>query len=168
MHALYLASVWLHVLAATAWIGGILFIAFVVVPWLRTRDRAQAAAFFSETGPRFRTLGWTCFAIVLVTGTYNLWVRGVRLSHLVDPAWHATGFGAAVMAKLAVFGVVLAVSAWHDFFLGPRAAAAVAADPTSPEAERMRKMASWIGRVNGLLALLLVALAVVIVRGWPF
>jgi hypothetical protein len=62
---------------------------------------------------------------------------------------------------------VLLVSAVHDFSLGPRATVAIAKDPTSAEAERFRRRASVLGRLNALLALALVALGVILVRGWP-
>lgn len=168
MHALYVVSVWLHILAAVTWIGGMFFLVLVVVPWLRRGDRAKAAAFLRETGVRFRDVGWTCFAILLVTGTFNLWVRGVRWPDLIDPVWLSSPFGSAVAWKIAAFTAVVAVSAWHDFRLGPKAALAVERDPHGAEAERLRRLASKVGRLNVLLALALVAFAVIIVRGWPF
>ena len=167
MHALWVISVWLHILAAVTWIGGMFFLVLVVVPWLRRGDRAKAAAFLRDTGLSFRNVGWTCFAILLVTGTFNLWVRGVRLGDLIDPAWLSTPFGSAVAWKLGAFAAVLAVSAWHDFWLGPRATVVGERDPHGPEAEKLRRLASKVGRLNVLLALALVAFAVIIVRGWP-
>lgn len=167
MHALYLVSVWLHILAATLWIGGMFFLVLVVVPYLRKGDRAKAAALMRDTGGRFRDIGWMCFVTVLLTGTFNLWMRGVRMSSFADPAWRASVFGKAVELKLAVFTVVLLMSAAHDFVLGPKATRAIVADPRSKEAESLRRTASIMGRVNAVLALLLVAIGVVIVRGWP-
>ena len=168
MYGLYIVSVWLHILAAATWIGGMLFVVVVVVPWLRRGDRAQAATFLRETGTRFRNLGWICFAILLVTGVFNLHIRGVHPRDLLSAQWRASPFGRAVALKLLAFAAVLAVSAVHDFVLGPRAALAVERDPRSPEAERLRRWAGRLGRVNALLALVLVALAVFIVRGWPW
>lgn len=167
MHALYILSVWLHVLAAITWVGGMFFVVLVVVPWLRRGGRAHASVFLRETGVRFRTVGWTSFVIVLLTGTFNLWVRGVRLSDFAQVAWRSSPFGRAVLVKLGVFALVLLVSAVHDFSLGPRATVAIAKDPTSAEAERFRRRASVLGRLNALLALALVALGVILVRGWP-
>ena len=100
MHTLYLLSVWFHILAATAWLGGMLFLVLVVVPWLRRGESAMAGAFLRETGQRFRTVGWTCFAVLLATGTFNLWYRGVRLADFAQPAWRASHFGTAVQLKL--------------------------------------------------------------------
>jgi uncharacterized membrane protein len=168
VHALYYVSVVLHVLAAITWIGGMFFLMLVVVPWLRGRDRASAALFLRETGMRFRTVGWACFAVLLVTGTFNLWARGVRFSSFVDGAFLRSPFGAAVTLKLATFALVLVVSGVHDFVLGPRATTLLHDDPGSVQAERFRKQASRLGRLNAVLALLIVLFAVAMVRGWPF
>lgn len=168
MPALYLLSVWIHILAAMTWIGGMFFLVLVVVPWLRAGDRANAGAFLRETGQRFRSVGWVCFAILLVTGTFNLYVRGVRLGDFTRAAWLASPFGKSVLLKLGLFALVLLVSAVHDFSVGPRASVAIQDDPKSPEAERLRRQASLMGRGNALLALALVAVAVTLVRGWPW
>jgi uncharacterized membrane protein len=167
MRWLYMLSVYIHILAAIVWIGGMAFLMLIVVPYLRSGDRATAARVMSATGRRFRSVGWVCFGLVLVTGSFNLWSRGVRLSSFGDRAWLATPFAHAVLMKLGVFGLVLSVSAVHDFWLGPRATALLERAPGAPAAARMRRTASLIGRVNALLALLLIALGEIIVRGWP-
>jgi putative copper resistance protein D len=168
MHILYLISVWLHILAATVWIGGMAFLVLVVVPWLRRGNRVNAGTFLRETGERFRNVGWTCFGIVLVTGTFNLWIRGVRLSDFARTAWLSSPFGQTVLLKLGTFALVLLVSTAHDFSVGPRASLAIARDPVSPEAQALRRRASLLGRVNVVLALLLVAAGVMLVRGVPW
>lgn len=167
MRTLYFVSVWLHVLAATIWIGGMFLLVLVVVPWLRRGGRAAAGTFLRETGVRFRTVGWACFLVLAVTGTFNLWIRGVRPGHFLDAGWLDSPFGRTVTLKLGVFAIVLAASVVHDFVVGPRAAKALERDAGSPEAARLRRMASLLGRANALLALALLAIAVALVRGWP-
>jgi uncharacterized membrane protein len=168
MFTLYLLSVWLHVMAATIWIGGLFFLMLVVVPWLRSGSSAEPARLLRETAGRFRTVAWACFAVLLVTGTFNLWMRGVRPDNLLNADWLTSPFGSVVVAKLVVFLVLVALSARHDFVVGPKAAEAIQRDPQSPETARLRREASLHGRVNALLALLLVAIAVMIVRGRPW
>jgi uncharacterized membrane protein len=167
LHNVYLLSVWLHILAAVTWIGGMFFLVLVVVPSLRKGDRAVATKLLGESGKRFRTVGWTCFAVVLVTGTFNLWARGVRLHDFVDRMWLSSPFGKAVVFKLSIFAVVLVLSAVHDFSIGPRAVTELERDPQSNVAAALRRRASVMGRINALLALALVAMGVIIVRGWP-
>lgn len=168
MRALYLLSVWIHILAATVWIGGMLFLVLVVVPWLRKGKRPDAAVFLRETGTRFRNVGWICFALLAVTGTFNLWMRGVRLSDFGRTEWLLSPFGRTVLVKLGAFLAVLLVSAVHDFVVGPRATAAIAADPRSSDAQIERRRASVLGRMNVLLALVLVGAGVMLVRGVPW
>ena len=167
MRTLYLIAVWLHILSATIWIGGMAFLVLVVVPWLRKGDRAIGGAFVRETGEQFRTVGWTCFAILLTTGTFSLWVRGVRLGDFLRLEWLTSPFGKSVVLKLALFTTVLVVSAVHDFWVGPRASLAIEQNPGSALAAASRRRASLLGRANVVLALLLVAVAVTLVRGWP-
>ncbi len=168
MHALYVLSVWLHILAATLWIGGMGFLVLVVVPWLRSDGRQIAGLLLRKTGPRFRTVGWTCFGVLVVTGIFNLWVRGVRLANFCDPSWLSSPFGRAVVAKLAVFILVVLVSAHHDFVVGPKATEAIESDPSSPATTRLRAQAQRAGRLNALFALVLVGIAVILVRGSPW
>lgn len=165
VRTLYLVSVWLHILAATIWVGGMGFLVLVVVPWLRRGGRDVAATVLRETGSRFRTVGWTCFAVLTATGTFNAWIRGVRPRDFVDPAWLTSSFGRSLTLKLSIFALVLAISVVHDFVVGPRATVAIERDPRSAEAARLRRAASLLGRANALLALALLALAVALVRG---
>jgi putative copper export protein len=168
VRAFYLLSVWLHILAATIWIGGMAFLVLVVVPWLRRGNAGNAAAMLRDTGMRFRDVGWVCFGILLLTGSFNLWARGVRVSDFFSVEWRSSPFGKAVLLKLALFVVVLVLSAFHDFFVGPRATQAIERDPSSPEARAWRRSASRLGRTNALFALLLLAVAVTLVRGVPW
>ncbi|MBX6378285.1 MAG: DUF4149 domain-containing protein, partial [Clostridia bacterium] len=74
-------------------------------------------------------------------------------------------FGRALVLKLALVVVILALSTVHDFAVGPRATAAARADPASAAAVRLRRLASRLGRLNLLLALAVAALAAALVRG---
>jgi putative copper resistance protein D len=169
MHAFYLLAVWLHILAAITWIGGMFFLVLVVVPWLRSGGGGvDAAKFLRETGRRFRNISWVCFAIVFTTGTFALWMRGVRFGSFVSPDWLASSFGKIFLLKLTLFATVIAVSLVHDMVVGPRATTAIAADPRSAATANLRRRASHLARFNVLLALVLVALGDLIVRGWPW
>lgn len=166
MPTLYLVSVWVHVLAATLWVGGMAFLVLVVVPLLRAPEsRATAAKFIHTSGLRFRSVGWICFAIFIATGSFNMWVRGLRWADFFNGSYRENPIARTLAMKLVLVAVVLCVSAVHDFWIGPRATELWQSAPDSAEATRFRKRAAMLGRVNALLALAIVFLAVALVRG---
>ncbi len=131
---------WIHVMSAITWIGGMLFIALVLVPVTRRLpDPGLRTRLVHDVGQRFRTIGWVALVLMIATGLVNLWSRSYLLW---SPHLHW---------KLALVGLTLALSVWHDFVLGPRAGLPGA----SPDA-RMR--ASWVARLNALVAVAIVLL----------
>ena len=166
MHALYILSVWSHIVAVAVWLGGSLFLALVIVPVLRRPEyRDGAARLVRAAGIRFRTVGWACFAAIVATGIFNLNQRGVDWSHLWSGLIWRGPQGRALAIKLGLVTAVLAVSLVHDWLIGPKATERLLSDPTSPEAQKLRKVASWVGRANVLLGLAIVAMAALFVRG---
>ena len=153
VHALYTISVYVHVIAACAWIGSMLFFSVVVVPVLRRPQQAAAAlALVRQVGIRFRVFGWACIGTLLVTGVLNLALRGVGLDTLASRPFWADGFGRALACKLAAVVVVLGLTVAHD---------ALSLRP------QVRRIASWLGRLTLLASLLVVLFAVWLVRGMP-
>ncbi len=166
MHALWIASVWLHIVSVTIWLGGSLFLALVIVPVLRRPEYHQAAAQLVQTaGIRFRAVGWICLGVIVATGLFNLNYKGYDWSYLWSGLLFKGPQGRAIGVKLGLVVCVLAVSLVHDWYLGPKAATRMLADPSGPEARSLRRTASWMGRVNVLLGLAIVAMAVMFVRG---
>ena len=159
MPSLYLVNVTIHLLAALLWLGGMFFLGAVGAPVLRSVEPPELRKqLFHELGLRFRTVGWIAIGVLLVTGTLNLYFRGVLIGGaLADPNFWRSPFGRALGFKLACVTTMLALSAWHDFSIGPRAGEAPAG---SAEARKLRTGAMWIARVNVLAGLLLVMAAV--------
>ena len=168
MHAFYLLSVWLHILAAIVWIGGMAFLILVLVPAIRQPQyRGVFASLVHLTGLRFRLVGWVCMGLLLLSGTFNLVYRGFGWADFWNGQLWQGSFGRILGAKLLLAAVILVASTVHDFSIGPRATSVWQQDPASPEALRLRRQATWLGRLNMLLALVVVALGVMLVRGWP-
>jgi len=168
MRLLYLLSIWLHILAAATWIGGMLFLVFVVIPVTRQPEyRGAAAGLIQQTGRCFRWVGWICLGLLLLSGLFNLAYRGYSLDDVWSGRLWQGPFGRALGIKLSLVALIFLSSAVHDFFIGPRTMTVWQAQPNSPEAQRLRRQASWMGRINLLLSLAVVALAVILVRGWP-
>ena len=118
----------LHVLAATVWVGGQLTLA-ALVPVLRRfgAEVPRAAA------RRFNQVAWTAFVILIATGIWNVVAVNTQISH--DPGYRTTlivklvvvaisGLTAWLHARakkpagLAVFGALTGLSALAALFLG--------------------------------------------------
>ena len=145
MRGVYLASVCLHVLAAMTWVGGMVVFVAAVMPYFRNQDDKAREAFLQWFGARVRTLSWSCFAILAVTGFFNLWMRGVRIEDFLRAEWRGTAFGHLVLVKLALVVLAVATAALH-------------------ERPATRRHARWLGRSLLLFGLAIVAVAVMLVR----
>jgi putative copper export protein len=131
---------WVHVLSAIVWVGGMLFIALVLVPVARRLEDARLRTrLIQESGRRFRSVGWIALGLLVVTGLLNLW----RHPFLLDSSAFRWKAGLVVLA--------LILGAFHDFVLGPRAGRP-GADPSA------RVRAGWIARLNVLIAVAIVLL----------
>ena len=165
MRVWYLFSVWLHLLAAAVWIGGMVLVG-LVLPVIRGGDFAHVrTALLYQTGLRFRWAGWVVLGLLVVTGTFNVGFRGYSWGNLFDGTLWDGRWGLMLAWKVGLVGLVLVVSAVHDFYLGPRATRLLEEDPEAPEAQRLRRTASYIGRLMLLVSLAILALAVMLVRG---
>ena len=166
VHTWYLISVWLHIVAAAAWVGGMLFLGLVLIPIaLREKYRALAPTLLHELALRFRSFGWLTLAILILTGVANLRLRGFTWGMLATAGFWASGFGAILKIKLILVAVLLVLGALHDFWIGPRTTTLWQSHPQAPQLARLRRLSSWMGRINLLLSLAIVALAVILVRG---
>jgi uncharacterized membrane protein len=146
----YAVSVWIHVVAAAAWVGSMIFFAAVAVPVLRSGELKDAAPrLIALLGARYRVFGWVALGVLVVTGVTNLFLRGIRAETLSDGAFWSTTFGRALAYKLALVVVVLVATLAHE-------AAAM----------RTRRAASWLGRGVLLASLAILYFATALVRGF--
>lgn len=115
----------LHVLAATVWVGGQLTLA-ALVPVVRrvNADGPRVAA------RRFNQVAWPAFGVLIVTGVWNIMAAGpvtggYRGTLIVKLAVVAVSGGTAFLhtrsrttTGLAVFGALTGISALAALFLG--------------------------------------------------
>lgn len=171
---MYHLSVFLHLFGAMIWTGGIFFLVLVVVPVARKLPPHERAALITTVASRFRIVGYSSLALVIVTGLVNLGYRGVTWESVVTGTLWQSTFGQLVVAKVALVLVMLLVSVTHDFVVGPAStrAQANAGEQPTPEVQRelaaLRRKAAWLARLTGVLVLAVVITAVLLVRGLPW
>ncbi len=160
----YFINITIHVLAAVCWLGGMFFLAAVGAPVLRRLEPPELRAdLFRQLGHKARGLSWIAIAILLLTGVGNLHFGGVlHWSILGELGFWRSPYGQALAWKLTMVGIMIPIQALHDFVIGPGASRF---QPGSPEAASVRRRAAWFGRVNAVLALILLVAAVRLARG---
>ncbi len=156
---LYLLSVWLHILAACVWVGGLAFFILVGAPLARSHQQDQARELLHAMGTRFRPVGWVSLSVLVVTGLINLYAGGQGLD------WN-TRFGQLLALKLVVFVIIVLCGVFHEV-LARRASELADGNSASEQATRLLVTARWLGRTSAVLALVVVFLAVALVRGLP-
>ena len=135
----------IHIVLASLWVGGMLFLVLVLAPYIRKLPLRDEA--FQEVGRRFSLYGTLgALSLLFITGMLNFH-NIVGISNLfefqntyVRTFWH----------KLAFFIVVGAVSIVHDLYFGKKSAGS----------EFHRFMARLLGFLNLFLSLLIVYFAV--------
>ncbi|WP_354685741.1 copper homeostasis membrane protein CopD [Cupriavidus necator] len=106
-----------HLLAAGAWVGAL--VAFVM---LSRPSSLATAVLLSRTSNGFAQVGTIVVATLTVTGAMNYWmIVGPTLP--VDLS--LTSYGGLLVAKLTLFGIMLALAAANRFRLAPQLAQAV-------------------------------------------
>jgi putative copper export protein len=90
----------LHVLAATIWVGGQLVLAALVPVLRRFGDAVTAAA------RRFNQVAWTAFGVLIVTGIWNIAAVSPQISH-------SASYRTTLIVKLVVVALSGITAALH-------------------------------------------------------
>jgi putative copper resistance protein D len=109
----HLAADALHLLAAAAWIGGLISLALLLVAVPRHQPHHwQSLA--KEAALRFSMVGVLSVATLSLTGIFSAWILVGSFGALF-----ATGYGRLLMLKISLFAIMLAFAAVNRFWLTP-------------------------------------------------
>jgi len=108
---------WLHLLAASLWVGGMMYIATVYLPVLQQGSLIERAHSLLTTLPRFSPLAITGVIIMSLTGPLNATVHMTSWDQL-----YTTAYGRALVVKVLLVGGLLLTSAIHVLRLRPQLA----------------------------------------------
>jgi uncharacterized membrane protein len=146
-----LAVLYVHVLGAVIWIGGLAYQAHVLLP----AARRGAVAPFADAARRARPVTWTAIALVVLTGLYNVTQLG-NLQRVME-----TGAGLMLAGKFTLVILAIALTSQRDFAHLTLLNAAVAsnADPS-----RALRSITRLDRIVLVLALIVIYLGLAISR----
>jgi copper transport protein len=106
---------WLHLLASSLWVGGMMYIATNYLPVLKRLHIPQQARSLVTVLPYFSPLAIAGVVIMAITGPFS------ATFHLTS--WQqflSTAYGRALLVKIALIGGLLVTSAIHVGILRPR------------------------------------------------
>jgi copper transport protein len=96
---------WLHLLAMSLWVGGVLTLLFTLPPLLHQPEA------LGNMVARFSNYARVCVVLLILTGTYTAWLQVGRLDGLTT-----TDYGRALLAKLVLMLPVLGLAGVNFVF----------------------------------------------------
>ena len=165
---MYFISVWLHILAAAVWTGGLIYTAAVVVPFALSHQGEQRQRILRGLARRFRWIAWGSIVVSIVTGIGNLVLRltPIKLSQIFtgevfDPAKVESLIAIWLPWKLLLVIVMIGLMAFHDI----TTIRAAKRYEGSPDAAPGNRMGSRAAALATLVAILVLYVSVRLVRG---
>lgn len=148
---IHVAADALHLVAAGAWIGGLLPLGLLLSS-VEKLPGAAGLGIAHDAASRFSTLGIAAVATLIVTGLINTWVLVGSVAALVD-----FQYGRLLLVKITLFLVMVAVAAFNRIQLTPRlTAAAAAGSQASLDALRRLRRNCFVETALGLAILFVV------------
>jgi copper transport protein len=106
---------WLHLLAASLWIGGMLYISTVYLPMLKGNTLLERVQSLISTLPHYSALAITGIIILAVTGPFNATVHMSSFDQLLT-----TEYGRALIVKSVLVAALVVTAIIHIGLLRPR------------------------------------------------
>jgi len=161
-----------HVFSAIVWIGGSIFLALVMVPVARGMEPpAMGLLFLRRAALRFRGIAWVLLALLVVSGAFALDGRGIGFDRFREEGFWSTEIGSVLLVKFVLVGLMLVISGYHDFVLGPKIAELMRLVPRGerpPESTvAARRRLIVLARLNLSFAITVAVLGLMLVRGVP-
>jgi len=165
---MYFLNVWLHILAAAVWTGGLIYTAAVVVPYALSHQGEERQRILRGLGRRFRWIGWGSVAVLIITGIGNLVLRltPIKFSQILNGDLFNPDKVERLIAiwlpwKLMLVIVMIGLMVFHDI-TSIQAAKRYEGSPDSAPGNRMGSRAAALAT---LVAILILYVSVRLVRG---
>lgn len=157
MRALTVLVMWLHLLAAVTWLGGLIFMNFVLSPAVGAKG--VPPQFVRLMGmQRFKGFAWVSIGVVVITGVINTLANITRID-----AFYTTQYGITLAIKIVAVLLMIGVTAWNSLRLGPKLAQGAPAPGAQPgtdvvNLQRRLVILSYVNVTLGIIVLLLAAI----------
>jgi uncharacterized membrane protein len=165
---MYQLNVWLHILMAAVWTGGLIYTAAVVVPFAIGHETQERQRILRGLARRFRWIGWGSIIVLIITGLGNLILRlsPIRIGQLFNGEAFNPDLVDRFIAvwlpwKLLLVAVMIGLMLFHDI----TSVRASKRYEGSPDAAPGNRAGSRAAALATLVAIAVLYVSVRLVRG---
>jgi len=154
---------WAHLIAASIWVGGSIFIGIVLAPLLKTiSDSIEGRlSIMIRVGRKFNKIGIPSLIILIVTGIYN------SVGFVVNPSMIlSTSYGIVLLVKIILVILLIITFAVHVRLIRTEVEQKIESKQLSGEfLQKLRSKIIMLGRLTVILSLAILLMAALLHSG---
>ena len=147
--------VWLHLVAASIWVGGSIFLGVILSPMLKTITRTveERIVILIKVGRRFNYIALPSLVVLVVTGIYNS-------KAFIFDALYQTNYGIILMVKIVAVVATFIAYLLHIRIMNTETEKnIIAGNASTTYVHTIRSKIIFLGRVIVVLSILILLLA---------
>ena len=140
----------LHLVGAITWVGGMIYMNFVLMPSLSKVDPFEAGKLMAELGKRFTIIAWTSIIFLVITGFMQ-----VEMEDLFD---FSTDYNSLLSIKVSIVLLMILIAVYVTAVVIPkmRKLAPQPGEAPSQEFISTQKMLPILAKINMTLGILVI------------
>jgi putative copper resistance protein D len=154
---------WAHLIAASIWVGGSIFIGIVLAPLLKTiSDSIEGRlSIMIRVGRKFNKIGIPSLIVLIVTGIYN------STGFIVTPSMIlSTSYGVVLLIKIILVILLIITFAVHVRLIRTEVERKIESKQLSGEfLQKLRSKIIMLGRLTVILSLAILLMAALLHSG---
>ena len=154
---------WAHLIAASIWVGGSIFIGIVLAPLLKTiSDSIEGRlSIMIRVGRKFNKIGIPSLIVLIVTGIYN------SAGFIVNPSMIlSTSYGVVLLIKIILVILLIITFAVHVRLIRTEVERKIESKQLSGEfLQKLRSKIIMLGRLTVILSLAILLMAALLHSG---
>ena len=154
---------WAHLIAASIWVGGSIFIGIVLAPLLKTiSDSIEGRlSIMIRVGRKFNKIGVPSLIVLIATGIYN------SVGFIVKPSMIlSTNYGIVLLIKIMLVIILIITFAIHVRLIRSEVERKIESKQLSGEfLQKLRSKIIMLGRLTVILSLAILLMAALLHSG---
>jgi len=135
---------WIHLLSASIWVGGSIFIGIVLVPMLKTlaNSSAERTMLMIKIGRRFNKIALPALIVLVATGVYKAQLFLASPNTLLD-----SNYGIVLVIKIIVIASMIVLFGIHVKISGSGNEQLLTNNSSDSNIMKLRTKIIWLGRI---------------------